>query len=509
MKKNIWVKLLCICLCICMCTGILAACGGQSDTNEAGNNAVSSTTPAEKVEKPSKPVELRLAMFGDAGARNMEFWENEFNAKIKEELNITIEVDYFPWGDGYNTVQTMAASGEAFGFMWHPKQMANSIQRGYLAELDMQKINELMPDLLNARQGLDFASCSYQGKVYAIPTGAQPWSAPLDNFWIRNDILNQVGWDYTQIETLEDLEEALAAVHEKFPDMVIGNSGFRAYTSTYCTDGSIIKNDMGNFWTVDESDPDSDEVISFLETELFAEVCRQAERWQELGFYNENYLDASYSTTQWNAGNCVLRNGAASRLIDHELAGVEGADVRQLVLNNNPKIMYQNFDWAWAVSSAAQDQAEDYMRLFNWIYSSHDNFMFCMYGVEGVDWEYAEDGKTVNLLTSDTFFYDWMHNTTAYMDTTAYDPADLEEYLHWDDDAITSKTVGFVFDNSNVKAEEAALNAIYTEFIPRYQWGFESYDESFAEVLEMLKDAGLDTYLAEVQRQFSEFMANK
>ena len=39
--------------------------------------------------------------------------------------------------------------------------------------------------------------------------------------------------------------------------------------------------------------------------------------------------------------------------------------------------------------------------------------------------------------------------------------------------------------------------------------GFVNFDENYAAAVQKLKDAGIDEYIAEVQRQYDEFLASK
>lgn len=476
MKK----KIMLLVLCVAFCVGVMAGCGKSTE----------------------KENHLDMIWFGEAGTRNVEFFQNEFNEKIKEELGITISVEYLPWGAA-DQLQTMLASGDEIAFMMYGSHM-NYVQKGYVAELDEAKINELCPDLLDARNGLDFSSASYQDKIYILPVGSQVFSGAGSNFLVRNDILNQVDWDYTDIKTYDDLMKACAAVHEAFPTLVI-NGGVKntAFMSSFGK-GQIWGVD--NVAAVDETDPESDTVFNYFETEFFANYCREMKKWYDLGYTPDN---ASFSdSSQWNAGNALLRYGESKGMIEHTLAGVEGADVQYLVIDDNPNAMIYNFDWGWALSKAASDKADILMRLMNWIYASKDNYMFALYGVEGVDWEYAEDGS-VNKLTDDLFFYDWQFKSFKYMDSESYDAEDWERYTSWDSKAYNSKKTGFVFDKTAVQAQDAAINAVVTEYVDRFCLGYENYDEMRNEFLDMLKEAGLEDYLAEYQKQFSEFMKNK
>ena len=90
-----------------------------------------------------------------------------------------------------------------------------------------------------------------------------------------------------------------------------------------------------------------------------------------------------------------------------------------------------------------------------------------------------------------------------------YDADEVQAYLDFDNNAIYSKKTGFVFDVTPVQTENALLTAIIQEKVQPIGFGLGSYDEDFPEVLEELKAAGLDKYIEEYQKQFSEFMAGK
>ena len=114
------------------------------------------------------------------------------------------------------------------------------------------------------------------------------------------------------------------------------------------------------------------------------------------------------------------------------------------------------------------------------------------------------------MITED-FLYSWQHETPMYTvyPETQYDPKDIAEYIAFDDGAIYSKTIGFSFDTSPVSTEVALLSAIVQENVRPFEIGIMDYDTDFGDVLKELKDAGLDTYIAEYQKQFSKFMAEK
>lgn len=455
------------------------------------------------------PAELRLVMYGTAGTRNTEFWENEFHEKILEDLNIDLSVEYVPWGEG-SVLTTMLASGEKFGLMTILSGSQDLARKGLLATFDEEMIKEVAPDYLEARMGLGFEFTTYKGDILSIPMGAIAYSGAQDNFTVRNDILNQVGWDYTQIETYDDLMDAIAAVHAEFPDLtILASTGFlsKALSSVYAP-GTNFKPE--GFCVIDESKPDSDEVINWYESEYFEKLCKMMQEWHELGYIDMEYLtDVSFHKTEWDNDKALLNFGAPKHIYLHsDATDPEGMDRQYLSINDTPCVMTRNYDWGFSASIADQDNTENWMRLFNWIYESEENYRFALYGVEGKDYEVGEDGK-IERLTEDQFIYTWQCSTLLYEDLSMYDPEEVEAYLNFDSNSVVSKAAGFSFDSTPVQAQEAALSAIIGEKIVKIGTGLGDFDAEFPAILEELKANGLDEYVAEYQRQFSEFMASK
>ena len=511
-------KLLMMLLCLGLVFGMLAGCGGTedgsgSDTEEGGGG--SEDPDAEKEE----PVSLRAVMFGSAGDRNTEFFENEFHDRVLEELNIDMKIEFLPWGSE-DQVGTMLASGEKFAFysaITRPN-FANWGKSGFFATIDEEMIEELAPAYLEARMDYGFETSKYQGDIVVLPVGAIAYSGVLDNFVIRNDILNKVGWDVSEIENYDDLVEAVKAVKAEFPDMeILYNMDHigKGLECVYAPNGEIFQNDrLASIVAFNLADPESDEVISWLESDYFGELCKILEDWYAMGFTEPDQLiDYTIYENAWQSGNCLMGAGALDRIYKHtELNNYNGGDedIQYLSLDDGPTVLVKDYDWGWSISAEDQENVEHWLRFFNWMYESKENYMFCLYGVEGEDYTLSEAGVP-QPITKDEFFASWMHRTLFYepLSPEEYDEAEIEEYMSMDKTAIISKTSGFVFDSTPVEVESSAISTIVTEKVQPIAFGFGNYEEDFPAVLEELKAAGLDKYIEEYQRQFSEFMANK
>lgn len=148
------------------------------------------------------------------------------------------------------------------------------------------------------------------------------------------------------------------------------------------------------------------------------------------------------------------------------------------------------------------------MKFLNWLYASQDNYLFALYGVEGKDYEIV-DGR-LNRLINDDLFYEWMFRNRNYQLFTAeVDQGYIDTYEHWDDDAVYSASFGFRFNNENVKEIEARLIEVAQKHFVQLETGFVDFETEYPKAIQAMKDAGIDEYVAEVQRQLDAFLAQQ
>lgn len=79
-------------------------------------------------------------------------------------------------------------------------------------------------------------------------------------------------------------------------------------------------------------------------------------------------------------------------------------------------------------------------------------------------------------------------------------------YRHWDDEAIPSAMLGFAFDNTGFEAIEIACIEAYKKIDP-ILYGYVDFETEYPKAIAKLEAAGINEYVAEVNRQLQEFMA--
>ncbi|MGB4657804.1 MAG: extracellular solute-binding protein [Mobilitalea sp.] len=506
MKKQ---KLLVIVLVISMLMGLLGGCSKKTE----GNEAVDPTSPASDTEKdkeetPSGKIETLTILYpGDESDRMTSFIENEFADKMAADLNLKVEMIFVPWDSYWEQKDIMLAANEPIDLYWdglpNLSQMVNEKQAMPLDEL----ITQYGQDMLKVIPMSHVEGAKVNGEIYGIPTSYASSSGMYQFVTVRQDLMDAVGM--TDLNTPEDLKEYATKVNEQFPELKgPGDIIFKPLTRYFQPEQYtfVAKEEMAVYGE------DTGKVYSYYETEAFQSVAKYNRDMYTSELYADE-LSTNYNerTNRMQTGLYIWTEGSFGK--DTEIADAVKANAPDSKLKNylladeKPRYITATGGEVLCIPYTAPNP-EGAMKFINWLYSSQENYLFALYGVEGTDYEMV-DGRIKRLVTND-FFYEWMFRNKNYtVFTPEVDEESIEENKHWDDDAKISSAIGFVFNNENVKEIETAIFEVCSKDLAPIRNGFVDFDENYDAAIKKLKDAGMDEYIAEVQKQFDEFTANK
>ena len=104
------------------------------------------------------------------------------------------------------------------------------------------------------------------------------------------------------------------------------------------------------------------------------------------------------------------------------------------------------------------------------------------------------------------FFYEWMFRNANYQVFKAGTTDEyIENYKHWDDDAIVSAMMGFGFNNSKVELQETSCTEAWKKLAP-ILYGYVDFDENYPAAIAELEAAGINEYVEEINRQLKEYI---
>lgn len=508
MKKKVIGAVLAAVLSVSM----LAGCGGQkAPANESGQAAPS----AAEGEATEETTQATLILYGEASERMTQFMQNEFRQKVLDEINVDVTVQYLPWTEyAGGKTELMLSTGEKFVTYTDTAFMQKCISKGYYADLT-DAAEKYAGDLKKNCGGDEaFRTWTVDGKLYALPFGNKPNAG--ENFVVlaRQDILEEVGM--SELASVEDVEKFYALAKEKYPEAVgfcacdlnILNAAIPSEVNVYRPNAFIY---------TDGNKPEDSTVWSYYESEEYKQACEIVRRWNQMGIIPSYELsNPSQSATEFNNGLCLMRGGANERVF--EFGDIVRKAVPDAILKNyylgdktkKPMMTRGSYCTAFAVSANVEGkELEGYVKLINLLQSSQEMVDFMVYGVEGTDYTLNDDG-TINYINTDTLFDTWLPANVNFKRYPSYATDDMvKDYENWDDGCISQKDIGFSFDMTPVSAEYAQLQAVESEYIAPISAGFVDYDSAIDEAVKKLKEAGIDKFVEEYQRQFNEFMESR
>lgn len=486
------------------CSSAPASSAGESAGESTGESA------AESAAAPSgEHSKITLLAYGDKNDR-MVTYTDTVNQYVKDQgLNIEVDLQVLPWSD-YAGGQTSLklASGEEFACFTDTGYLATCLSKGYLQDVT-DVVEQYGQTLKKNIEQVSFDAFSNEGRLYAIPVGnknnASEWYGAFE---VRQDLLEEAGM--SEIKTLEDLEQFYDACLKLHPDFV-GSSivDTAKLFSRSVSDKNMLFMD-NNYFMFSDASADDDKIYSYYESEEFKKTVEIANRWHEKGMIDKTALsDSATLDSKFMAGQVMFRAGNAGRIWeDAEVvaANVPTATMKVYMTGGDfPKVTRGNYSTAFSVSANVKNP-EAYVQFLDLIYKNQDSFDFFTYGEKDVDYQLDENNRITGQKTDGVFFQQWV---TVHLDYMRFAPAisdeAIEEYKAWNDGAIAQKDIGFVFDSEPVKDVIAQLSSVYTEYCKPMLAGFTDYETGYPELIKRLNDAGLATYIAEYQKQFSAF----
>lgn len=317
--------------------------------------------------------------------------------------------------------------------------------------------------------------------------------------------------------TVEQLDDLFARIKEGEPDKYVtqpqsqGTSILESLFKTY--DG--LGDTMGVLMDWGQGDLT---VQNLFDTEYYEECVRKAREWNEKGYI---LPDAS---TNPDTGVAYFKTGKVASTMSLIHPGVPTDSTNMTGIPCSTAIVNPAFGNTQTVGAVIQSipvsckNPEKVLEFVNLLYSDAEVYNALVWGIEGTHYQHVKGsekwitypdgvtGETSGYTLSATYAFG--NRYLSYIWNT--DPEDLnEKYEEFNDNAIKSKALGFVFDTTPVKAEAAAVQAVMDEYRLPLENGVIDPDENLPKFRQALKDAGIDTVIAEKQRQLDEWAATK
>lgn len=469
--------------------------------------ALSSLMPlanAVNVHAQEDPTVVKWYQIGGA-PENLDVLLEQVNAILAEKVNAVIDMEYIGWGEYNDKMTVMTNAGEKYDIAYAVNYLENA-QKGAYADL-----TDLMKEY--AAESLEMIDEAYirgnevDGKLYAFPVNGNVFAK---QYWAFNPtFLEKYDFDYTSVQSMEDLEPLLKAVKEGDPEVapLSAGSGWRVgHDFDYVlSEGVPLGIDiLGDQTKIVNPYEVGDSVIPDLK------VMHD--------FYNKGYVPADAATSDqgypleadtW----AVRRETVGPRDYgSYLLQAVSGKELQIQSYTEVPLKSVAQARMANFVVAQNSDNKEAAIKVLNEINSNPEVLNILVYGPEGENWEKNEDGtiKLLDAYAGPTHMSAW---NTGNAEILYKDERITEEQIKESEEglasAVESPLLGFNFVTDAVKTEIANVQTVTAQYLSSLHTGTVNPDEVLPEFNQALKDAGLEKIQEEMQRQFDEFLANK
>jgi putative aldouronate transport system substrate-binding protein len=353
---------------------------------------------------------------------------------------------------------------------------------------------------------------------YAIPTNKElsvPWG-----FVYNATLADEIGFtdaDAAAVKSMADLEPWVAKAKEAYPDMypflTDGTVGFMQWVHAFATN---LSDYVINMSALPDANGVVDETILVpFETPWMADYLNTVRDWYNKGYINPEAGLTTFETSQYlNAGNFFI-----------EPMPLKGNNIKAqelVIASGNPELMLKEIygmpkiintsdagGSMLAIPSSSPNPVAA-MKLIDLMHTDSTLINMMLYGVEGTHWELESDGR-VNIINDGWLkahpgAWVWADITIQKV-TNQEDPNKNQLLIDYAKDAFPHPSLGFRFRTEPVAAEITALNAVVDGSQRALMTGYVDPVTELPTFLQALKDAGLDTILAEVQRQYAEWKA--
>lgn len=491
--------------------------------------------PVDEIVLPAQEVvTLQAITLGNMPEGGLDSLYAQLDALTIPELGCRLRFTYIPWGDERNQINIAIASGE-YDIIPQGNFSDYQLMAARNAFLDIKPYLAQVPALAAHYKisGEDvLANAEIDGKLYGIPQHGAPGVETDEGFFYREDLRRE--WGLAPVTDLASMEAYLyrAKQDPAFADkplitdnriwtclwMMLTKDAYFEVTSFTDTPYAVCPIDAPY------------QVVSRVETAEFRMVLEYLAKW-----YRDGILDKRLLTLSANEGS----SGRAMML-----AGDKPCETNSPVWSINrdwiPVLSEVHPEWEYgfftyngggritgyketsssgsllSISSRTK-HPETAVLLLEKLHTDPRYYGLLLYGVEGEHYYKNEQGIHHEGIASGKRFAGWSAAADTYLDWPVIHNADsawtrdvylplLDEGDRLVEQAVFHPLNQFTFNINPVGQEATTLAETWNTYILPLLCGMsENIDAELEEAVRMLKAAGLDAYLTEVQQQLTEF----
>lgn len=507
-----------------MLFSVLTGCGQQA---ASGNSATpSSSSPAassDPVASVGPEVTLKWMYHGSTVTDDKAVME-EINKYLKEKINAKLEMIWCGWGDFDDKVKLAINGGDPvdiyFTCSWSANEYAAYTKKGAYVRLDNPENNLLekyAPDLFNQLDPVLADAATTEGPdgvgVYAIPTYKE--IAQSYTWDINTDMLAKYGYTPDDVKSFYDFgpmfEKIKAAEGKDFYPFNPEPAALERFVnnSDYVDTGLLLS------YEFDPNDPTKSgtKIVSRYETEGYKNFVTKMRE-----YYQAGYISPEAASQQTMATNRKAHEDNGTYAIGTQVyyPGYENMITRPCKVTYKPAqaaiISTTSARGAMQAISTTSKNPDRALMLLNLVNTDAKLFTMLDYGLEGTHYTKEADGRITFNEAARATYSPWAAGLGKNMLLPILSTEPANKWDLFDQFNKSGKPVpilGWAFDAEPVKNEIAALTNVAKEYADALDAGAVDPAVKLPEFISKLKANGIDTVLAEAQKQLDAFLAAK
>lgn len=502
-------KYLLLMLVVLLLAAPLAACGPSTSAP-----ATDTEMEPESDQPPAaeEPVEL-IWIMGNPGQvpPDQAMVEEKLNEISVAELNVKVTTLYY---DNERTMLAMSAGDEwdmAFTCEWF-NNFPTQARAGYYADLT-DLLPTAAPQLYATMPEIVWEGAKVDGDVLAIPV-KKDYAAEL--FWVMDKELFEGVLDMPIPDEMGffDIEEYLAAAKKAWEEgvpgaedaeypMYISRGGVGGLTSEF---DNILRGAMlGIPYSAEGAE--ADQIVLLLEHPDLYDRLVAVHDWYEAGYINPDAATLDSVTYQpvW-AGQGFYGADA----IWTQSTGV----VVKISKFSGPNLSTASIRGAMNAINVDSPNVELALKYQELVNTNKEYRDILRYGVEGVHFNYQDDGTVLRTEQGSTGYVPWPFSQGSYSlssveaaEGVTVDPKMWEVIFDGYTDLESTNAIGFALDITPVEGQVAALQVVVDKYWTGLITGVSDPAVEVPKMIAEMEAAGLREVQAEAQSQFDAFLA--
>lgn len=528
----------------------LAGCNGSSDSsgsseNSGGNSGSSNSASMEEILSGlpeeydygtnvkatpelyantdlSSDYTVNLYLIGDKpnDYQRVEDLVNEY----LEPFNTSISTTIMSWSDYQTMYSLVLAGGEQVDLIFTAPwcYMFTEAPKGSFKELNQEFREKYMP-LTNKYQAPEsWDETTIQGKTIAVPSDE---ASPMGKIVaVRKDLMDKYGID--DLENWDDYMEYMLTIAEKetpqsgiYALAASGNNNelwdvYRQQTNMlFAMDNSWL--DMAYEYKEDTI-PTSDDIKLAYEWDEFREYCYDMKELADAGCWSRSALtntvtdDDAFGNLQ---GASIAWNTSVFTYME-QAEKTEGVECVAYDLTKDKVVAaeaYSNNDMAIAAGSKNPERAAMVLDMMK--FDTYVNNLL-MLGIKDEHYSIDDKGQYTELEAATEYPANNLSASWAIKNHTLKEAGTPERELaitdSWEERIVMNPCITFVFDDTNVKSQCAAVIAVFEDYIPMLELGLvDDVDATLDEMFQKCNNSGLQEVKDEFYRQYEEWYATR